>query len=306
MGQAVGQPTGERQERDAGDGHAQTHDARPAIRETAKAPAAHCERTQPGEDDSACYLRRATEAAESQARAARVGAALGYLQAAGLLLSLVFTGWAALSAARATKVAIRAEADAEKTIKAAAKSAKALLATAQLMKRSQQPYFDLDGWTAIQREEGGGPASLHFIARWKNTGHTQARQISTCIVRGVVTPQVAEAGVLIVHPTAGAARPTLGAGQGVDTSMVGVSMEASVQAANNEMVLLLYSRITFQNPLDNSADFNEACTKVVMLSDPRFPLSDGHVQFEVYSRFDARNGVGDERHGFYPRPAQDQ
>jgi hypothetical protein len=103
----------------------------PSVILALKGDRSHCEGAKPHEDAATCYSRRSTEATERQSAEARISTKLGFVQAIGLLLSLVFTGWAALSAARATRIAQRAAADADKGLEISQKSADAAVMAAQ-------------------------------------------------------------------------------------------------------------------------------------------------------------------------------
>lgn len=75
---------------------------------------AECEGPKSAEQENLCLQRRATEAAEGQAAQARIAnhwshhqALLDALQAGGLAVSVILTGWAALEAGRAARAAAR-------------------------------------------------------------------------------------------------------------------------------------------------------------------------------------------------------
>jgi hypothetical protein len=94
-----------------------------------------CDGAKAHEDAATCYSRRSAEATERQADEARASTKLDFVQAGGLLLSLVFTGWAAISAARATRVAQEAAVDAEKSLAISMKSADASARAAEAAHR---------------------------------------------------------------------------------------------------------------------------------------------------------------------------
>lgn len=183
-------------------------DAPPSVQSVILAPKgdrSHCEGAKPHEDAATCYSRRSTEATERQSAEARVSTKLGFVQAIGLLLSLVFTGWAALSAARATRIAQRAAADADKGLEISQTSADAAVKAAQAALR----YADgiekqlsvverayVFGGIDLTPTAGAPLSHVDLPITIKNHGKTPARVKS--IKCGVFSPN---AHGIYVHPT---------------------------------------------------------------------------------------------------------
>lgn len=115
VGHSVGQPTSNGPNRDPAPKQ-QSADPKQAVTEKqTQPPTTTCDGSKPGEGDDLCYERRGVEAAEQQAaeaaNAGRMSAKsfwLGVLQAGATVLSVFFTGWAALAAAHAARSAKQA------------------------------------------------------------------------------------------------------------------------------------------------------------------------------------------------------
>ncbi|HET9160243.1 MAG TPA: hypothetical protein VFN88_06495, partial [Caulobacteraceae bacterium] len=197
VGDGVGQPASDAPHTNAPAKQQQTPATSPPPK-TSEAAKARCKGAKEGEADTDCYARRAAEATERQADDADTGVILGWVQAGGLLLSLFFTGWAALSAARATKVAHDAQEDAEDSIEvsrlsaeAAKLSAKASADTAAEAARANaiasetarldlRPYVYLSD---VKTDWRGGwmmgltPTHGEVIITMKNYGRTPAKNV---------------------------------------------------------------------------------------------------------------------------------
>jgi hypothetical protein len=111
----------------------------------------YCNGPEDRDDADLCAQWAAVQAVGESNRLTRLSITVTALEFGALIISLFFTGWAALAASRATKIAEDATKDADRALEIADDSAKASKAASEAMKRqvelmadAQRPWLDFD------------------------------------------------------------------------------------------------------------------------------------------------------------------
>lgn len=233
----------------------------PATSKASEPPAGNCNGAKTGEDDASCYARRSVEATERQADDADTSISLGAIEAGGLVLSLIFTGWAALSAAKATGVARMAAED-------AAKSAAASQQQVDYMRRASRAGLAFS-YTVRPDLNGGRLNGVVVHARLANTGATAARQFAS-----FMTPEYGVAPLpdpVVFHvPRRALGSQSLAASDSVLSGGVAISVDDLIAAYEGKQWLAILTCGVFQDIFDDKAvEIEESCVRLMILKDPR-------------------------------------
>lgn len=116
-------------------------------RVTTKAYQPYCDKPQSGNDADLCAQWAAVSAVEENNRLSRTSILITGLEFAALIVSLFFTGWAALAAAKAARIAEEATKDADRAIDIAQQNADAASEQASVAREAMQS--DLRAWVGI-------------------------------------------------------------------------------------------------------------------------------------------------------------
>ncbi|WP_294312809.1 hypothetical protein [uncultured Sphingomonas sp.] len=163
----------------------------------------HCHSPKQREDADLCAQWASVDAAEQANRLATASLRLTGLEFGALLLSLIFTGWAAFAAAKAAQIAEEATRDADKALAIAernADAAAAQVAVAQdTAKRQLRAYISVEPGGVNEPVEGRCRLPIHI----HNSGITPAHGVMVFSRFAIVDspmdfdPATAEHGALI-------------------------------------------------------------------------------------------------------------
>lgn len=140
----------------------------------------HCDDPKERDDADLCAQWAAVQAVEESNRLSRIGIRVNALEFGALIVSLIFTGWAAMAAAKAARIAEEATKDADKALAIAERNADAAARHATLAEvtaqRQLRAYIVLD--TAKVTVENG---TVHTFLKFRNTGVTPATHVRIAI-----------------------------------------------------------------------------------------------------------------------------
>ena len=140
----------------------------------------HCDDPKERDDADLCAQWAGVQAVEESNRLARISLRITTLEFTALIVSLVFTGWAALAAAKATKIAEAATKDADQALEIASRSADASARMAEASRRgnliAKQASIAAAN-RAIKERKRGEQAERRRLRAYLTISHLQAAQI---------------------------------------------------------------------------------------------------------------------------------
>lgn len=139
-----------------------------------------CHRPQSRDDSDLCAQWGAVEAMKEANRITQIALRAGWFEFMALMVSIFFTGWAAIAASRAAKIAEDATKDADRSLSIAETSANSARATADamtaqvgLMANAQRPWLDFDiEVTGISQYPVDKPKGSELAVSVKITNHS--------------------------------------------------------------------------------------------------------------------------------------
>lgn len=149
-----------------------------------------CQSPQNREDSDLCAQWSAVEAMKEANRVTQIALTAGWFEFIALLVSIFFTGWAAIAASRAAKFAEAATKDADRALEIAARNADAAAQQVRISedtaRRQLRAYISAPGAQLSNLEPGKVPAVTLFF---KNGGQTPAHNVTSgCWMRMTTIP----------------------------------------------------------------------------------------------------------------------
>lgn len=151
----------------------------------------YCDTPRNQDDADLCAQWAAVQAVEESNRLNRLGLLLNFGESAALVVSLVFTAWAALAAAKAAREAERATEGSEKALAIAERNAEAATRQVEITQdtanRQLRPYIDFLNVEIIVDSERSTPdiTVAGFQVCFKNFGATPAYKLKR---ETIITP----------------------------------------------------------------------------------------------------------------------